>query len=41
MAEGVGHFIFSSTAATYGTPERVPIKESDPKAPINPYACPS
>ncbi|MGO1303941.1 UDP-glucose 4-epimerase GalE [Sphingomonas parapaucimobilis] len=37
VAEGVGHFIFSSTAATYGTPERVPIKESDPKAPINPY----
>jgi UDP-glucose 4-epimerase len=37
VAEGVGHFIFSSTAATYGTTERVPIKESDPKAPINPY----
>jgi UDP-glucose 4-epimerase len=37
VAEGVGHFIFSSTAATYGTLERVPIKESDPKAPINPY----
>ena len=37
VAESVGHFIFSSTAATYGTPERVPIKESDPKAPINPY----
>ena len=37
VAEGVPHFIFSSTAATYGTPERVPIAESDPKAPINPY----
>ncbi|KTT99965.1 UDP-glucose 4-epimerase [Sphingomonas yabuuchiae] len=37
VAEGVAHFIFSSTAATYGTPERVPIKESDPRAPINPY----
>ena len=37
VAESVAHFIFSSTAATYGTPERVPIKESDPKAPINPY----
>ena len=37
VAEGVAHFIFSSTAATYGTPERVPIKESDPKTPINPY----
>lgn len=33
----VPHFIFSSTAATYGTPERVPIKESDPQRPINPY----
>ncbi|WP_294195351.1 UDP-glucose 4-epimerase GalE [uncultured Sphingomonas sp.] len=37
VAEGVPHFIFSSTAATYGTPERVPIAEGDPKAPINPY----
>ncbi|MEH3103539.1 MAG: UDP-glucose 4-epimerase GalE [Sphingomonas phyllosphaerae] len=37
VAEGVPHFIFSSTAATYGTPERVPISENDPKAPINPY----
>ena len=37
VAEGVPHFIFSSTAATYGTPERVPIQESDPKQPINPY----
>ncbi|MDR6789368.1 UDP-glucose 4-epimerase [Sphingomonas sp. BE138] len=37
VAEGVPHFIFSSTAATYGTPERVPIGEDDPKAPINPY----
>ncbi|SEN07390.1 UDP-glucose 4-epimerase [Sphingomonas gellani] len=37
VAEGVAHFIFSSTAATYGTPERVPIKEGDPKQPINPY----
>jgi len=37
VAEGVPHFIFSSTAATYGTPERVPISENDPKVPINPY----
>lgn len=37
VAEGVPHFIFSSTAATYGTPERVPIAEGDPKVPINPY----
>ena len=37
VAEGVPHFIFSSTAATYGTPEKVPVAENDPKAPINPY----
>jgi len=32
-------FIFSSTAAVYGYPKRVPITESDPVAPINPYGC--
>ena len=34
---GVKHFIFSSTAATYGIPDQVPIREDAPKAPINPY----
>jgi UDP-glucose 4-epimerase len=34
---GVGHFIFSSTAATYGIPERVPVTEQAPTLPINPY----
>src|SRR5687767_3417660 len=34
---GVRHFIFSSTAATYGLPERVPIVESSRTQPINPY----
>ena len=34
---GVAHFIFSSTAATYGVPDRSPVKEGDRKAPINPY----
>jgi UDP-glucose 4-epimerase len=34
---GVKKFIFSSTAATYGEPETVPIAEDHPKAPINPY----
>jgi UDP-glucose 4-epimerase len=34
---GVPHFIFSSTAATYGIPERSPIAEDSPKEPINPY----
>jgi UDP-glucose-4-epimerase GalE len=30
-------FVFSSTCATYGEPERVPIVESNPQRPINPY----
>lgn len=34
---GVRHFIFSSTAATYGIPESVPIAEDLPTRPINPY----
>ncbi|MBY6127724.1 UDP-glucose 4-epimerase GalE [Qipengyuania aquimaris] len=34
---GVEHFIFSSTAATYGVPESSPISEDSPKSPINPY----
>jgi UDP-glucose 4-epimerase len=33
----VGRFIFSSTAAVYGEPEKVPIPEDSPKKPINPY----
>lgn len=37
VAAGVPHFIFSSTAATYGMPETSPITEDIPKAPINPY----
>ena len=34
---GVRHFIFSSTAATYGIPDRVPISEDQHTQPINPY----
>ncbi len=34
---GVRHFVFSSTAATYGIPEVMPVAEDTPKAPINPY----
>jgi UDP-glucose 4-epimerase len=34
---GVRHFIFSSTAATYGIPDRVPIPETARTEPINPY----
>ena len=36
---GVEHILFSSTAAVYGAPERVPIEEDDPKQPINPYGA--
>ena len=34
---GVPHFIFSSTAATYGAPEVSPVTEDTPRVPINPY----
>jgi UDP-glucose 4-epimerase len=33
----IGRFVFSSTAATYGNPDRVPITEDEPQRPINPY----
>ena len=36
---GVKHILFSSTAAVYGTPERVPVGEDDPTVPINPYGA--
>jgi UDP-glucose 4-epimerase len=36
-AASVKNIIFSSTCATYGVPTRVPIQESDPQNPINPY----
>jgi UDP-arabinose 4-epimerase len=34
---GVRHIVFSSTAATYGIPEQVPIPEDAPQRPVNPY----
>ena len=37
VVSGVRHFLFSSTAATYGTPSRVPIAEGDPTVPSNTY----
>jgi UDP-glucose 4-epimerase len=37
IRNGVNKFIFSSTAATYGEPEVVPIPEDHRKVPINPY----
>ncbi len=36
-AHDVQRFVFSSTCAIYGEPERLPIVEDLPKAPINPY----
>jgi len=37
LAHGVKRFIFSSTAATFGEPQYVPIDEAHPQQPINPY----
>ncbi len=34
---GIGNVVFSSTAAVYGMPERIPISESEPYAPVNVY----
>ena len=34
---GVRHFIFSSSAAVYGNPERVPVREDDATVPTSPY----
>jgi UDP-glucose-4-epimerase GalE len=34
---GIGRFVFSSTCATYGVPQRLPITEEEPQKPINPY----
>ena len=37
VENGVDKIVFSSTAATYGEPERVPIMENDRTEPTNPY----
>jgi UDP-glucose 4-epimerase len=37
LAARVKHFVFSSTAALYGNPERTPIAEDDPLRPTNAY----
>jgi UDP-glucose 4-epimerase len=37
VSSGLKHFIFSSTAATYGLPEISPVREDSPTQPINPY----
>lgn len=37
VRENIRNFIFSSTAAVYGNPEKIPVTETAPLAPINPY----
>jgi len=37
VTAGIPHFIFSSTAATYGVPDVSPVAEDAPQVPINPY----
>lgn len=37
LDNGVKRFVFSSTCATYGEPDRLPMVETLPQAPINPY----
>ena len=37
IEHGVRHFIFSSTAAVYGNPVAIPVREDAPTAPISPY----
>jgi UDP-glucose 4-epimerase len=37
VQHGVRYFIFSSTAAVYGIPEEVPVRETTPTHPISPY----
>jgi len=36
---GIDKFVFSSTCATYGVPETIPIPETHPQNPINPYGA--
>jgi len=37
LAAGIKSIVFSSTCATYGSPEHMPIREHHPQHPINPY----
>ena len=37
LEANIKHFVFSSTCATYGEPQQIPIPESHPQSPINPY----
>jgi UDP-arabinose 4-epimerase len=39
MDAGIRRFVFSSTCAVYGIPERIPIIELTPREPVNPYGA--
>lgn len=39
LAAGIKRVVFSSSAAVYGVPDRIPIEETDRLAPINPYGA--
>ena len=39
LAAGIKRVVFSSSAAVYGAPDRIPIEETDRLAPINPYGA--
>ncbi|WP_099864964.1 UDP-glucose 4-epimerase GalE [Pararhizobium haloflavum] len=39
VKSGVGNFIFSSTAAVYGTPDQIPVREDAPTRPDSPYGA--
>jgi UDP-glucose 4-epimerase len=39
LKHGVKKFLFSSTAAVYGIPEKIPVTEESPLLPINPYGA--
>jgi len=39
IKSGVNKIVFSSTAAVYGVPERIPVPESTPLRPVNPYGA--
>jgi UDP-glucose-4-epimerase GalE len=39
LEAGIRRFVFSSTCAVYGTPEKTPIDEQTPREPVNPYGA--
>ncbi len=39
LKNGISRFIFSSTAAVYGIPDKIPVREDDLLQPINPYGA--